>query len=1232
MFDRIGRFAAQHRYPIIIFWVAFLVIVTVLAPDLAEVAVSEQSDFLPVGQPSLVAAQIAAEYFPDQASPSQAVLVVKSEGGTLRDATAQAYLAELTAWLQNEAAPGVIGQVLSPTDPALASRLLSADGQVGMIFASVLGAPQEKRVKDALKTIQARLDQAPPGLRGYVTGSAAIANDYLTSALESAESTTLITVILVISVLLIIYRSPVSPLVPLLTIAMAYGISRRLVAGLGLLGWKISSFTDVFLVVLLFGAGTDYCLFLVSRFREFMADQHPGPDAARHTIARVGETIASSAGTVIVGMASMIFARLRLFSNTGPSMAIGILVALLAGLTLTPALLAVLGRWAFWPGQPRHAPEGDFWGRLARWVTARPWLPLALGIIVLTPLAIYGQGQRRTFDLLADLPPTVPSKAGFLLLSERMGAGEVQPLDVIVTDIPNARGPEGLARIHALTRALLQVPGVADVRSLTLPAGQEDPALGDALRVDRQLARLSDQVDALRARANDPAALAQMNVAEIADGFHALRAYLDDLAAAFPDLAADADYCAARDALDRLEEGFQAGRQRLLVSNQLTEVAAGVTDARKAWRRADPTAIGKAGQTAVQPSALRSYLQGLAQAYPAIAGLDGYPDALAALDRLDAAVQSLTEASRVSTQLERIAKALDEQATTLADPAALAQRAASPEPDRAAEALGAYLQELAQAYPSLAAHPSFRSAVGHLQQAQAAIGQLQRSLLLSVQLEAIAQRLAAMTKALEDNPLALLPQPGEPTASEQMAALRAYLEEVGAAYPTLKATKDYQTALTASKEMSATLHITDLSRAADLIAQAKKVLPTLRDAFTGLAATAARTLPQATFLPQRVPGDASAFPSDLATAVDEIRAAAADLTALAQTVRQEMPEATFVPQTALPGAEAAASPLSLLDASLADLEAALGRLGAAAATALPEATYLPTGDLLTAEARAATAALLAEADAFQRATRALADRMAAREAFFIPTALAASNQALTRLLNTYLAPTGDAARLQVILADEPFSPAAMDTVARLRDEVARSSRGYVSGASAILLDLREVMDRDFVRVMTLVLVGIIIVLVLLLRSLVAPAYMVATILLSYGATLGITRLTFDAILHKGLTWWVPFFMFVLLVALGMDYNIFLMGRVKEEVAGNGTRPGVARALQRTGSIITSAGVIMAGTFAAMMSSSLLGLVQLAFAITVGVLLDTFIVRTTLVPAIAVLLGRWNWWPGKGPGQ
>jgi RND superfamily putative drug exporter len=185
--------------------------------------------------------------------------------------------------------------------------------------------------------------------------------------------------------------------------------------------------------------------------------------------------------------------------------------------------------------------------------------------------------------------------------------------------------------------------------------------------------------------------------------------------------------------------------------------------------------------------------------------------------------------------------------------------------------------------------------------------------------------------------------------------------------------------------------------------------------------------------------------------------------------------------------------------------------------------------------------------------------------------------------------------------------------------------------SVITTDLRDTMDRDMVRSFSLVLIGIFFVLLFLLRALISPVYLLLTILLSYGATLGITRL-FSALVFgvDALTWWAPFFIFTMLIALGMDYNIFLMGRVKEETARHGIREGVHRAVAATGPIITSAGLIMAGTFAAMMAGTVTGLKQLGFAVAVGVLLDTFVIRTALVPAIVVLLDRWNWWPSKAP--
>jgi len=151
---------------------------------------------------------------------------------------------------------------------------------------------------------------------------------------------------------------------------------------------------------------------------------------------------------------------------------------------------------------------------------------------------------------------------------------------------------------------------------------------------------------------------------------------------------------------------------------------------------------------------------------------------------------------------------------------------------------------------------------------------------------------------------------------------------------------------------------------------------------------------------------------------------------------------------------------------------------------------------------------------------------------------------------------------------------------------------------------------------------------MLLRSLVAPLYLLASVVLSYAGAMGLTTLIWQDIAGMGaIDWTVPIFAFMMLVSVGADYNIFLMSRVREEVKRD-PEQGITRAVTRTGAIITSAGVIFAGTFAALISSPLNSIAEAGTAITLGLLLDTFLVRSFVVPAVAVMLGRWNWWPSS----
>ncbi|WP_020075488.1 MMPL family transporter [Cryocola sp. 340MFSha3.1] len=219
--------------------------------------------------------------------------------------------------------------------------------------------------------------------------------------------------------------------------------------------------------------------------------------------------------------------------------------------------------------------------------------------------------------------------------------------------------------------------------------------------------------------------------------------------------------------------------------------------------------------------------------------------------------------------------------------------------------------------------------------------------------------------------------------------------------------------------------------------------------------------------------------------------------------------------------------------------------------------------------------------------------------------------------------------IQATLASEPDSAQAEKVVKGLRESLSTDGSVLVGGVTAIALDTNETAQSDLIRIIPIVLAVILLILMLLLRSIVAPVILIGSVVLSYAAALGVSALVFNHVFgFPGADAAVPLFGFVFLVALGVDYNIFLMTRVREESLRIGTRPGILRGLGLTGSVITSAGIVLAATFAALAVIPILFLVQIAFIVAFGVLLDTVVVRSLLVPAVSYDIGRAIWWPSK----
>jgi len=301
---------------------------------------------------------------------------------------------------------------------------------------------------------------------------------------DSLEGTTLATVVLVIIVLLAVYRAPLLALVPLVTIGVSVWVALKVLALATLLpGVHLVNISKVFAIVILYGAGTDYCLFLISRYREELHQGAATAEALGKSVGMVGGALAASAGTVMVGLGLMGLAEFAKVRYAGPAIALGLGVALAASLTLTPALLRLLGSRVFWPHRPpspqtplqlrRHGEEKqDFWTWISRRVIARPILIWCVAVGVLLPLAVLGLRVQPNYRPTGELRPESDSIKGLAVIQRHFTAGETGPLTVLLDTTTDWGSVEGRAEIDQLCRGFAGLDNVAEVRSLTQPLGK----------------------------------------------------------------------------------------------------------------------------------------------------------------------------------------------------------------------------------------------------------------------------------------------------------------------------------------------------------------------------------------------------------------------------------------------------------------------------------------------------------------------------------------------------------------------------------------------------------------------------------------------------------------------------------------------------------------------------------------------------------------------------------------
>jgi RND superfamily putative drug exporter len=361
MLAAVARAVARVPLLVVLAWFTVAGVLFITAPPLREVAVQDNSAFLPGTSPSVVGAEELARVWPEDDIGNTGALVFRRGSGLTPDD--EQTIRAVEDWLRSDSAPDNVRSTQSPySRPELEEALVSPDGKVILLVVLFTTAPFTPETDAAVEAIRDHVrDAVPDDLEVHLTGNAGVATDQSKAINEAVERTTVITLVLVIAILLWVYRSPVTAIVPLTTVGISLGVSRGVIALLAERGFDVSGIVETFMVVIIFGAGTDYCLFIVSRFKEELGIG-PAEDRRRvlvGTMAVIGGVIASSAATVIVGFASQGVAQFGLYRTSGPAMAIAVVITLLAGLTLTPALLVLFGRWAFWPWKPRPAADEE---------------------------------------------------------------------------------------------------------------------------------------------------------------------------------------------------------------------------------------------------------------------------------------------------------------------------------------------------------------------------------------------------------------------------------------------------------------------------------------------------------------------------------------------------------------------------------------------------------------------------------------------------------------------------------------------------------------------------------------------------------------------------------------------------------------------------------------------------------------------------------------------------------
>ena len=1202
------KFLKNHVFELIA-WILILIISVVALPNITQLTNDHSSITLPSNVQSNVAQSIENNWGSKKKNTYAVALVFNKKSGKLTDADKQAINNTLDKFTNDKGKYGIKDSLLPDSNIATRKKLQSKDGTTWVAQFNVA------KSHGTIEKVYNEMNKAAKtqGLRTYVTGADVLQHAFSASIQEGIKKTEAITVVFIFIVLVIVFKSPIVPLISLLTVGVSFLTSFSIVTNLvKSANFPFSNFTQVFMVIVLFGIGTDYNILLYDKFKENLGKGMDKYKAMHDALRNAGKTILYSGSSILIGFTALSLAKFSVYQSA-VGVAVGVAVLLVVLLTLNPFFMATLGKKMFWPVKKFTGESDDkLWHGISSATLKHPIIYLVVLAVVVVPFMLMYSGHLN-YDDTDEIADSVPSKQGLLIVQKHFSKGMAEPSYLYIQSKHRLDNEENLKLIDQVTKQLQASKDVSFATSVTEPYGEPI----DMLYVNNQLNTVNDGVDQARSGLGK----LSKGTNKVANGANSLKDGADQLQNGTSRLQSGASQLVS--GTNRLQNGasqLQSGATRLQSgSGQLVSGADRLRSGAGQLQSGAVRLQTGAGRLESGTHALQS----------------GATSLVSGANRLKNGANSLQSGTQqMVNQLQQLSSQLSTQLS------------------------GSNKQQLAQLQTAL---PQINSGIQQLNQQ---VSGLDISGLTS-QLSGLSDKISAAESSAKDQAagavkqassaagdaaIAALEKSGVKIDSSQAAAAKAAANAVGdqASGQVKNSSSSAAGNIDTNSLSSMTSQVSQLKQAVAQLAQASnKALPgaatalnQLSSGLTQVQSAASQGVAGAQKLNNGAGqlsnglGSLSSGASRLGAGVNQVNNGAGRLNNGLGTLASGAGTLNNGLGTLANGAGTLNNGLGTLASGASQLNSGIGQLAGQAPQLISGISQLNTGagqlsagaGKLASKVPQLTSGIdtvnsgLGQGETYLRGL----GSSAAADTFYIPKEFL-KNDMFKKSMDVYLSPDKKSAQIIVVFNSNPSATEATKKSQELSAMAKKSFQGTalkdakvaMGGQSSKIEDTKTVASGDFLRTAAIMLIGIGIALMFVTRSLLQPIYILGTLLIAYLCSLSINQWIVKAVLGKSmLTWNTPFFSFIMLIALGVDYSIFLMTRYRELESEGYTTPSsrILKACAIIGTVVISAAIILGGTFAALIPSGIPTLIEVALAVDIGLLILVFILPITMSAA------------------